>query len=53
VASLPERLRMVVELYYGKELSLKEIGARMGITESRACQLRGEAVAELQTLLLN
>src|SRR5829696_1109358 len=37
VATLPDRLRQVIELYYGDEMTLKEIGGRLGVTESRVC----------------
>jgi len=48
VRALPERLRRVLELYYQNDLSLKQIGARLGVTESRVCQLHGEAVRMLR-----
>ena len=51
VRALPERLRRVLELYYQGELSLKQIGARLGVTESRVCQLHGEAVKLLRARL--
>lgn len=48
IEELPEKERTVVTLYYQRGLSLKEIGATLGVTESRACQLRGQAVKRLQ-----
>ena len=45
---LPERLRLVVCLYYQDECSLKEIGAILGVTESRACQLHSEAIHRMR-----
>jgi RNA polymerase sigma factor FliA len=48
VDSLPERLRLVVGLYYQEECSLKEIGAVLGVTESRACQLHSEAIHRMR-----
>ncbi len=51
IASLPERERAVVTSYYQGGMSLKEIGASLGVTESRACQLRGKAVNRLQECL--
>jgi RNA polymerase sigma factor for flagellar operon FliA len=48
VDALPERLRMVVGLYYQDECSLKEIGAVLGVTESRACQLHSEAMHRMR-----
>jgi RNA polymerase sigma factor for flagellar operon FliA len=46
---LPPRLRQVASLYYYDGQSLKDIGAAESVTESRACQLRGEAVRRLRT----
>ena len=48
VASLPERLQRVLALYYVEELTLKEIGAELGVTESRVCQLHGRAVSSIR-----
>lgn len=48
IALLPERTRRVLGLYYMEELTLKEIGEVLGITESRVCQLHSEAVARLK-----
>jgi len=42
--ALPERERLVMSLYYAEELNLREIGAVLGVTESRACQLHSRAV---------
>lgn len=51
VERLPERLRTVLGLYYQEELSFREIGAVLGVTESRACQLHREAVAHIRAQL--
>lgn len=48
---LPERERRVVELYYHEGLNMKEIGAALGVTESRVCQLHGQAAARLRAAL--
>ena len=48
VLSLPERERIAVEMYYFKGCTLKEIGDRLGVTESRACQLRSAAIRRLK-----
>lgn len=46
--ALPERERLVLTLYYYEELTLKEIGAVLGVTESRVCQLHTKAVMSLK-----
>ena len=51
IAKLPARLRMVVTLYYFEDLSLKEIGRVLGVTESRVCQLHGHAMRLLRDML--
>lgn len=51
IAELPERERMVMSLYYDDELNLKEIGAVLGVTESRVCQLHRQAVLRLRARL--
>lgn len=51
IAQLPERERLVISLYYEEELTLKEIGEIMGVTESRACQLHSQAVIRLKARL--
>lgn len=45
---LPEREQMVLSLYYERELNLKEIGEVLGVTESRVCQIHGQALARLR-----
>jgi len=48
IASLPERERLVMSLYYDKELNLREIGAVIGVSESRVSQIHSQAVIRLQ-----
>lgn len=48
IANLPERERLVLSLYYDEELTLKEIGAVLGVSESRVCQIHAQATARLQ-----
>jgi RNA polymerase sigma factor FliA len=45
---LPGRLRTVVDLSCTEQLTLREIGRRLGVTEARVCQLRKEAVSQLR-----
>ncbi len=48
VDRLPEREKQVVGLYYQEELTLREIGAVLGVTESRVCQIHSQAIARLR-----
>jgi RNA polymerase sigma factor for flagellar operon FliA len=47
-AQLPERDHQVLWFYYVENLTLAEIGRRLGVTESRVCQLRGRAIVRLR-----
>lgn len=51
IGALPEREKLLMALYYQEELNLKEIGAVLGVTESRVCQLHSQAVSRLRTRL--
>ena len=51
IGELPERERLVMSLYYDDELNLKEIGAVLKVTESRVCQLHGQALVRLKARL--
>jgi RNA polymerase sigma factor FliA len=51
IEGLPERERLVLSLYYEQELNLKEIGAILSVTESRVCQLHGQALLRLKARL--
>lgn len=53
IAELPEREKLLMSLYYEQDLNLREIGAIMGITESRVCQLHSQAVGRLRARLRN
>jgi RNA polymerase sigma factor for flagellar operon FliA len=51
IDALPPREKMLMGLYYEEELNLKEIGAVMGVSESRVSQLHTQAVARLRAYL--
>jgi RNA polymerase sigma factor for flagellar operon FliA len=51
IEELPEREKLLMSLYYEKDLNLKEIGAVLGVTESRVCQIHSQAVARLRAKL--
>jgi RNA polymerase sigma factor for flagellar operon FliA len=51
LTEMPERERQILALYYEQELTLAEIGAVIGVGESRVSQLRTQAIARLRTLL--
>lgn len=51
IEKLPERERQVVALYYLEELTMKEIGEVLGVTESRVSQLRTQAIVRLRANL--
>lgn len=51
IGGLPEREKLVMSLYYGDGLNLKEIGAVLKVTESRVCQLHGQALVRLKARL--
>jgi RNA polymerase sigma factor for flagellar operon FliA len=51
VSGLPEREQLVMSLYYEQELNLREIGGVLGVTESRVCQLHGQALARIRARL--
>ncbi|MCG6656197.1 RNA polymerase sigma factor FliA [Halomonas campisalis] len=53
IEALPEREKLLMALYYQEELNLKEIGAVLGVTESRVCQLHSQAVSRLRARLAN
>ena len=48
VASLPEREQLVMSLYYDEELNLREIGEVLSVSESRVCQIHGQALMRLK-----
>ncbi|KRB93348.1 RNA polymerase sigma factor FliA [Noviherbaspirillum sp. Root189] len=51
IEALPEREKILMGLYYEQEMNLKEIGAVMGVSESRVCQLHSQAIARMRARL--
>jgi RNA polymerase sigma factor for flagellar operon FliA len=51
IASLPERERLIISLYYDEELNLREIGKILNLTESRVSQISSQAVLRLRSRL--
>jgi len=49
--NLPERERMIMVLYYHENMTLKEIGETINISESRVCQLHAQAIMKLRNIL--
>lgn len=48
IEALPDKEKLVLSLYYYEELTMKEIGCVMNLTESRVCQLHSQAVLRLR-----
>ena len=51
ISALPEREKLVIALYYYENLTLREIGEVLGVTESRISQLHTKAVLRLKSRL--
>ncbi len=51
IEGLPDRMKQVLALYYQHEATQAEIGQVLGVTESRVCQILGEAAARLRAAL--
>jgi len=51
ILQLPDQQQKVLNLYYYEELTLKEIGAVLNVTESRICQIHGAAMKKLRKVL--
>lgn len=51
IQQLPEKERLVLTLYYYEELTMKEIGKVLSVTESRVCQIHTKAVLHLKVAL--
>ena len=48
IDALPEQEKLVVTLYYYEELTMKEVGQVLGVSESRVCQIHSSAVLRLR-----
>jgi len=51
IETLPEKERLVVSMYYSDEMTMKEIGQALDITESRVSQIHSQAVIRLRSKL--
>lgn len=51
IAGLPEREKLVMALYYDEDLNLRQIGQVLNVSESRVCQIHGQAVVRLRARL--
>lgn len=51
IDGLPEKERLVLSLYYWEEMTMKEIGRILGITEGRVSQLHNQALLRLKVKL--
>ena len=53
IRSLPEREQLIMSLYYDEELNLKEIGAVLGVSESRISQIHGRILIRLRNQMMD
>ena len=51
VGKLPEREKIILSLYYWEEMTMKEIGKALNLTEGRICQLHNQALMRLRAKL--
>jgi RNA polymerase sigma factor for flagellar operon FliA len=49
ISSLPEKEQLVMSLYYHDELNFREIGQVLDVSESRVCQIHGQAMIRIQS----
>jgi len=53
IEHLPEKEKLVMSLYYDEELNLREIGQVLGVSESRVCQIHGQALTRIRARMAN
>ncbi len=51
IDTLPEREKLVLSLYYDEDMNLREIGEVLDVSESRVCQIHGQALVRLRSRL--
>ncbi len=51
ISGLPEREKLVLSLYYDEDMNLREIGEVLEVSESRVCQIHGQALVRLRARL--
>lgn len=51
IQELPEKERLVLSLYYWEEMTMKEVGAVLGLSEGRVCQLHSQAILRIRARL--
>ena len=51
IDSLPEQEKLTITLYYYEELTMKEVGRVLDVSESRICQIHSSAVIRLRSRL--
>jgi RNA polymerase sigma factor for flagellar operon FliA len=51
ISALPEREKLVLSMYYDDEMNLREIGEVLEVSESRVCQIHGQALVRLRARL--
>lgn len=49
---LPERERNIMVLYYQENMTLKEIGQVLGMSESRVCQVHAQSIVKLKNIIM-
>jgi RNA polymerase sigma factor for flagellar operon FliA len=49
IQKLPQKERLIMSLYYDDELNFREIGEILEVTESRICQLHGQALIRIKS----